>query len=118
MWPRSHTSGLMIGECTRSQLLVVEVRDQRERALARPSSSAVEGLHGFGVTARLLCERVGGHRLRALYSYELLAPLRVLSPLQALRGGGRGRVVDDHAQALASQQARGHVAARLGRASR
>ena len=35
MWPRSQTSGLMIGECTRSRSSSLRPRDQRERARAR-----------------------------------------------------------------------------------
>ncbi len=34
MWPRSQTSGLMIGEWTRLELPVAQIRDEREGALA------------------------------------------------------------------------------------
>ena len=48
MWPRSHTSGLMIGECTRSSWLVVELAPPAPACARAPPSIAEQRLLGVG----------------------------------------------------------------------
>ena len=124
MCARSHTSGLMIGECTRSKSWARGVRPARACAL-RVASRALRtslrarqlgvvcedrdvpgsgGRHGSAVSS-LYVRRMGTGSRQVLSNPHFKCGAR--------RRRGRGRVVQNHRQALPAQQARGHLAGGL-----